>query len=233
MTMIMKTPKVLLLLCVAIVAGCFCACDDDDTYADRVKRERRQIAAFLREGVQVKSSDSDTYLLDIPGNIKVISENEFYANDSTTNVEDNEYVLFKGSGVYMQIVRKGSGKKILSGQSATVICRYTEFNIASDTIQSTNQTLYYAAMPDIMNCANNLGLFTASFTSGVMRQRYSSSAVPEGWLIPLNFINLGRQDSSADGSAKVRIIVPSSRGHAEASYYTYPCFYEITYLRGR
>ena len=228
-----KNAPILILLCMIITAGCFCACDDDDTYADRVKRERRQIGAFLRKGVQVKSSDSDTYILDIPGDIKVISENEFYANDSTTDVEKNEYVLFKGSGVYMQILRKGSGKKILSGQSATVICRYTEYNIASDTIQSTNQSLYYAATPDIMNCANNLGLFTASFTSGVMKQRYGSSAVPEGWLIPLNFINLGRQDSSTDGLAKVRLIVPSSRGHSEASYYTYPCFYEITYQRGR
>ena len=113
-----KNTPILILLCMVITAGCFCACDDDDTYADRVKRERRQIGAFLKKGVQIKSSDSDTYLLDIPGDIKVISENEFYANDSTTDVEKNEYVLFKGSGVYMQILRKGSGKKIISGQSA-------------------------------------------------------------------------------------------------------------------
>lgn len=32
------------------------------------------------------SSDSAGYLLNIPGNIEVISESDFYANDSTTDV---------------------------------------------------------------------------------------------------------------------------------------------------
>lgn len=231
----MKKNIQLLTLLATILTGLLGSCDDDDTYADRVKRERKQINAFLKSGVQVKSSDGETYLLNIPGNIKVITENEFYTNDSTTDVSKNEYVLFKGSGVYMQIIRKGSEKsgKLEEGQSATIINRYTEYNIASDTIQSTNQTLAAAATPDVMNCANNLGLFTASFTSGVMLSQYGSKAVPDGWLIPLKFINLGRQDSPTEGTALVRLILPHTQGRSDASYYTYPCFYEITYQRGR
>lgn len=225
----MKTTHLFLLLGVAM--ACFCACDDDDSYAERVKRERKQISSFLQNGVQIMADDSSGYLLDIPGNIKVISESEFYANDSTTDVENNEYVLFTGTGVYMQIVRKGNGSKLEDGETAYILNRYTEFNIAGDSIQSTNNTLYYATYPDKMSCANSGGIFTATFTSGVMTSLYSAS-VPSGWLIPLTYINLGRQ-TSEEGIALVRLIVPSSEGQVDASNNIYPCFYELTYQRGR
>lgn len=221
----------LLLLAAALVTLCT-ACDDEDTYADRRKREREQISAFLHTGAQVKAEEGDVLLLDIPGNIKVISECEFYANDSTTDVSRNEYVLFGGSGVYMQIVRKGSGQKLEHGQSATVICRYAEFNIATDTIQSSNRSLAYETYPDVMTCANNFGVFTGSFLSGVMKSIYGTASVPSGWLIPLNFIRLGRQDSD-EGVALVRLIVPSTEGQNDAANNVYPCFYEISYQRGR
>lgn len=220
-------------LILSVVMAFFCACDDDDTYADRVKRERRQINAFLTTGAQVVSSDSAGCLLNIPGNIKVISENEFYANDSTTDVSQNEYVLFSGSGVYMQIVRKGSGSKIANGETVKVINRYAEFNISTDTLQTTNRIQSYAAVPDIMSCTNTNGLFTGIFSQGVMLSTYGTSSVPSGWLIPLPFINLGRQDSPEGGTALVRLIVPSSQGQSDAAYNIYPCAYEISYQRGR
>ena len=75
----------LLLLC----AVSFCACDDEDTYADRLKRERKQIQGFLQTGVQVMADDSLSYILNVPGPIHVISEDQFYANDSTTDVSRN------------------------------------------------------------------------------------------------------------------------------------------------
>ena len=99
------------LLLAALAAVCP-SCDDDETYADMRKREDRQIKAFLSSGVQVKDNDSGEYLLDIPGNIKVISESEFYRNDSTTDVSKNEYVYFDQKKVYMQIVDKGTGSKL-------------------------------------------------------------------------------------------------------------------------
>lgn len=209
------------------------SCDDDETYADKRKRENKQIQAFLTSGAEVKESDTGEYLLYVPGNIKVISEEQFYANDSTTNVDENEYVYFDRTGVYMQILDKGTGSKLADGETAQVIMRYTEYNISTDSIQSTNKTITYETIPDIMTCSNNSGTFSASFTQGVMYKVYNSAAVPAGWLIPLTYINLGRLDSPTASLAHVRLIVPASQGQANASSNVYPCFYEITYQRGR
>lgn len=206
----------------------FQACDDDETYADKRKRESKQIKAFIKSGVQVKDDESGEYLLNVPGDIKVISESEFYQNDSTTDVSKNEYVYFSNTGVYMQILQKGKGKRMEDGDSERILTRYTEFNISTDSIQSTNQL---ASMPDVMTCTNTLGTFSASFVQGMMFNLYNSAAVPPGWLVPLSYINLSRVD---DGTlAHVRLIVPSSQGQANASANVYPCFYEITYQRGR
>jgi len=228
----MKKILSLLLLAVCAVA-CFTSCDDDDTYADRRKRERDQINGFLSKGTEVRDNEGNVTLLHVPGNIKVISESEFYANDSTTNTALNEYVLFSGSGVYMQIVRKGTGEPLAEGKSATIVCRYFEYNIAADSLQSTNNILAYETSPDVMNCQNSYGVFTASFTKGVMMSRYNSTSVPAGWLIPLKFIRLGRQSSEDEGIALVRLIVPSTEGQSDALNNIYPCFYEISYMRGR
>lgn len=216
-------------LCLALPM--FVACDDDDTYADMLKRERKQISAFLTSGVTVLGTDG-TPVLEVPGNIQVISEEQFYAQDSVTDVSRNEYVLFSGSGVYMQIVRKGQGKPLADGEHATVLSRYIEYNIASDTIQSSNRNQYYVPYPETMSCTNSGGLFTGTFTSVTMLNTYGKASVPSGWLIPLAFINLPRFDSD-EGTALVRLIVPASQGQSDASYNIYPCFYEISYMRGR
>lgn len=205
----------------------FQACDDDETYADKRKRESKQIKAFIKSGVQVKDDESGEYLLNVPGDIKVISESEFYQNDSTTDVSKNEYVYFSNTGVYMQILQKGKGKRMEDGDSERILTRYTEFNISTDSIQSTSSEME----PDVMTCTNTLGTFSASFVQGMMFNLYNSAAVPSGWLVPLSYINLSRDD---DGTlAHVRLIVPSSQGQANASANVYPCFYEITYQRGR
>ena len=209
------------------------SCDDDETYADLRKRENNQIDAFLKSGTKVESDEKGEYLLEVPGNIKVISEQEFYDNDSTTNVSKNEYVLFKSSGVYMQIIRKGTGEKLKEGENARVINRYIEHNISADSIISTNRSMVFESVPDIMTCQNNFGTISASFISGVMPTLYHTKAVPSGWIIPLRFINLGRQDSEDGEIALVRLIVPSTEGQNDAQYNVYPCFYEISYQKGR
>lgn len=222
-----------LLITLVSLSWMFSSCDEDDTYAERRERERAQISSFLKKGCRVMDTEKSVVLLDVPSDIKVISEEDFYANDSTTDVANNEYVLFKGSGVYMQIVRKGTGQKLENGQAATIICRYYEFDIASDTLKSTNRVLAYETTPDIMNCSNSFGVFTASFTSGLMKTLYSTSSVPSGWLIPLSFIRLGRQASPDSEIALVRLILPSTEGQSDALSNVYPCFYEISYQRGR
>ena len=84
-----------------------------------------------------------------------------------------------------------------------------------------------------MTCTNSYGVFTASFTSGVMNSYYQSPSVPSGWLIPLKFIRLGRQAAADEEIALVRLIIPSTEGQSDALNNVYPCFYEISYERGR
>lgn len=206
------------------------SCSEDNSYADMKEREKSMIGGFLSTGACVKNEWGDTTLYVKP--IKVISEKEFADQDSTTDVSKNEYVLFNGPGVYMQIIRKGPGKKLEDGKSATILMRFVEYNIAGDSIQTHNTMSYQlATVPDIMTCENSYGVFTASYTSGVMMSSYSAS-VPTGWLIPLSYINLGRQFSEDSEVAKVRLIIPHTQGQMKAQEYVYPCFYEITYQRG-
>ena len=229
----MKKHTASLLLLLTAFVFLFQACSDDETYADKRKRENKQISSFLSTGVQVKSTDSDEYLLNIPGNIKVISEGDFEKNGFTTNVDNNEYVLFENKGVYMQIVEKGTGNPIASGDTKQVLARFTEFNIAADSIQASNQNNDYETIPDRFVLTNTSGTFSGTFTSGAMYTTYSSAAVPAGWLIPFTYINLGRIVDENSKLAKVRLIVPSTQGHANASSNVYPCFYEITFEEGR
>lgn len=208
------------------------SCDDDETYAELRDAENKAIAAFVKKGCIVTAEDDVTEILHIDP-IKEISEEQFYAQDSTTNVADNEYVLFSGSGVYMQIVRQGSGERIKDGESAQVVCRFHEYNISSDSLQLSNRVAAYEQMPDIMNVTNNSGTFSASFSSGLMLSAYSTSSVPGGWTIALPFVKLGRQYSADSEVAKIRLIVPSTEGHTYASNGVYACFYEIIMQRGR
>ena len=222
-----------LFLLFLFAVGLFCSCDDEETYADRREKENQQIQNFLNTGVNLADGNSDTYSVNVPGGINVISESDFAAKGYTTDVERNEYVLFNSSGVYMQILRKGPGKPLAEGESATVLVRYTEYDIASAYVRSTNVLNAYAVMPDVMTCSNSYGTIQASFLSGVMKNTYDTSTVPAGWLIPLKYINLGRQESEDEEVARVRVIVPSTQGQINASANVYACFYDISYTRGR
>ncbi len=229
----MKHYPALFLLFVFAAVGLFCSCDDEETYADRREKENQQIQNFLNTGVSLTDTNSDTYSINVPGGINVISESDFAAKGYTTDVSRNEYVLFNSSGVYMQIMRKGPGTPLAEGETATVLVRYTEYDIASAYIRSTNVLNSYAVMPDVMTCSNSYGTIQASFLSGVMKNTYDTSTVPAGWLIPLKYINLGRQESEDEEVARVRVIVPSTQGQINASANVYACFYDISYTRGR
>ncbi|MGN1241131.1 MAG: DUF4827 domain-containing protein [Alloprevotella sp.] len=229
----MKHYPALFLLFVFAAVGLFCSCDDEETYADRREKENQQIQNFLNTGVSLTDTNSDTYSINVPGGINVISESDFAAKGYTTDVSRNEYVLFNSCGVYMQIMRKGPGTPLAEGETATVLVRYTEYDIASAYIRSTNVLNSYAVMPDVMTCSNSYGTIQASFLSGVMKNTYDTSTVPAGWLIPLKYINLGRQESEDEEVARVRVIVPSTQGQINASANVYACFYDISYTRGR
>lgn len=212
-----------LISCLSLLA--LASCDHTETYAEQKEAERDAINAYITKA-----------------GIKVISQAQFEANGCKTNVADNEFVLFSNTGVYMQIIHEGVGKKLGKGQRADVACRFTEWNLKKqdpvahpDSFQLSNNVAYFISQPDIMAVSNNSGTFTASFTAGVMmssKYGYGSASVPGGWLVPLTYIKLGKPNSEDDEIAHVRLIVPSSQGQQYASSAVYPCLYDITYQLG-
>ena len=193
----------------ALLAVVLASCEDYETYAEQKEKERAHINDFIFER-----------------GITVIDMETFVANDSTTDVSKNEYVLFEDKGVYMQIVRKGEGKMMQDGDRGVFMARYLEYNIADGDTISGN---LYASTPDYFTCERNGDTFSASFTQGYMYGIYGS-AVPKGWLLPLSYITPGRPN---DKAAKVRLIVPHGEGTSNAAQYVYPTFYEITYIPER
>ena len=198
-------------------AAVFASCNDYETYGDKKEKERNAIAKFI--------SDSS---------IVVISEDQFNRQGQTTDLARNEYVKFDKNGVYMQIVRQGCGTKLQDGEKTRLICRFSEYNLLEDTItlcNNNNELYYVVAMPDIMQISRTGSSFTASFLSGIMYSVYKSAAVPSGWLVPLSYVNVGRPQSADEEYSMVRLIVPHSQGHADASGNVIPYFYEITFQR--
>lgn len=187
----------------------FASCDDYETYGEKKEKEREAIRAFI--------SDEK---------INVISEKQFEAQDQTTDTVKNEFVYLEKSGVYMQIVRKGTGSMLEENKQVNLLCRYTEYNVADRALQTQDLT---TRMPEKMTVTRVGSSYTASFVSGVMYSTYGAS-VPAGWLIPLQYVKIGRQDGPEEIS-KVKIIVPHTQGQAYATQSVYSCFYTITYQR--
>jgi len=215
----MRKLTFLLLLLMGVTV--FVGCNNQETYADQKKRE---VAAI------------NQYLLDSA--VTVIDENQFAAQNYITDVKKNEWVLLESSGVYMQVVRIGSGEKIKDGERVTVLCRYTERNMLGDSIEMSNTLISKMhQFVDKMSVVNNSGTFTGSFLSGestlVSAHNLTSTSVPSGWLLPLMYVNVGRQYSDDSETAKVRLIVPHDMGHLSATSGVIPYLYDITYERGR
>lgn len=190
----------------------FAACDNYETYGDKKKKERKAISQFI--------SDSS---------IVVINETQFENQGETTDLSKNEYVYLENSGIYMQIVNKGCGSILEENKVVNVLCRYVEYNILDQVIQSRNDN--DSRFFDKMAVSRSGVNFTASFVSGYMHTTYSSSSVPAGWLVPLLYVNVGRPSSDSEEVAKVKLIVPHSQGQAYAQSNVYPCYYVITYQK--
>ena len=229
--------KTLFILLPLLILACIAtSCKDGETYAEQKDKEYKAIKSFLERDIVVR--DEDGVVVCNVGKIEPISEEQFINQDYTTDLERNEYVLFGNTGVYMQIVRKGTGEKLERGKTARVICRFIEFNILGDSIQLRNDVNYWHPSPDIMKITNNYGSFVANFDTeinggGAMYNRYGSTSVPNGWLVPFPYICIGRQDSEEEGIAKVRLIVPHTEGTTSATSNVYPCFYELTFQKMR
>ena len=189
------------------------ACNDYETYGELKEKERDNIERFI--------SDSS---------FVIIGEDQFKEQGEKT-VGDKQFVYLTKSGVYMQIVRQGCGEKIKDGETLSVICRFVEKSI-QDTTVYTN--MYNAPFdPDIMNVTRSGSTYSATFICGMMNDVYGAS-MPEGWLVPLQYINIGREMKPGDEIAKVKLIVPHSQGTTNnAKANVIPYYYIITFQRGR
>ncbi len=193
------------------------SCSDTETYADKKKKENAAIKAYLNDN-----------------NVKVISETTFAAQGYTTDVDANEYVLFDSNGIYLQIIRSGCGEKLQSGETADILVRFTEYNLLGDSIQLSNDILYYSSIVETITVTNSSGTFSGSFdtSNSLMYTAYSSASVPSGWLYPLTYLYIGRPEKEDDEIAKIKVVVPSAQGQYYASYNVYPCLYTLTFERG-
>ena len=140
----MKKFTFLLVVMAAVLA--FSSCNKSETYADQLERENNAINAFI-----------------VKKGINVISEGQFASQGNTTDVTKNQYVHFSNTGVYMQIVEKGTGEPVRKGETATVLCRFTEWNLIRDTLQLSNQFLVFGPKVDKMSVTHTSGTYTASF----------------------------------------------------------------------
>ena len=194
----------------------FQSCNNGKTYAEMKEEEREAIQRFIELN-----------------NIKVIDEDQFAEQDSMTNVAANEYVLFEESGVYMQVLERGNGGLLEDGRHE-ILVRYVEEQIVEDGTVDTlslNTISNLYAYPDEFILTKEKNSMSASFsTSGAMSGAHSSAYVPSGWLLPLNYLKVGRTIS---GRSKVNLIVPHSRGTSTASSQVVPCSYEIFYQMSR
>lgn len=193
--------KFLLLFFILLAVGfSFQACDDTKTYAEMLEEEDDAIADFInKEG------------------IKVISQTEFFDNDSVTDVEKNEFVQLS-SGVYMQIVDKGSDNPADTVKNNDlVLVRFMEYSLLDKDTTLSNLTLPY--LVDEFKYTASSSSIAGIFIQGLMYMAYGYTAVPAGWLVPLPYVR---------DKAHVRLIVPSKMGHQSAMQYVYPYYYDIT-----
>lgn len=194
----------------------FQSCNDTKTYAEMKEEERDAIKRFIELN-----------------EIKVIDEEQFAEQDSTTNVSANEYVLFDETGVYMQVVERGKGETLTDGRHE-ILVRYVEERISvsgtTDTLSlNTISNLY--AHPDEFILTKQDNSMSATFSvNGAMYEAHSSAYVPSGWLLPLNYLKVGRETSAR---SKIKLILPHSQGTSSASGSVFPCYYEITYQLSR
>jgi hypothetical protein len=194
------------------------SCDEEETYADQKEREARQIRKWISDN-----------------NIDVISLSDFLKDTITNNpitgpdFTRNEYVLFEDNGVYMQIIRRGTGRLMESGDRWNINARYVERYVSNGDTLSTNVLGSSDGEPDIMFVERTGGNYSARFKSGVMYKIYGSPAVPSSWIMVMPYIKPG--NSNGERAALVRLIVPHNQGTQTASANVYPAFYEISLFK--
>lgn len=190
----------------ALMALCigFQACDDTKTYAEMLEDEDNAIEAFIRDS-----------------NITVITQSQFYSQDSTTDPAKNEFVQL-ASGVYMQILDKGvEDKSDTVKNNDIILVRFSEYDVLNKYTSYSNLDIVY--MVDEFRYVVTSSSIAGIFTGGNYMYSTSSSvntAVPAGWLVPLEYVR---------NKAHVKLIVPSKMGGNVGMQNVIPYYYDIKY----
>ncbi len=201
-----------IVLAIITVSSVLVSCkEEEETYAEQKEREAKQIRKWL-DSHDIDPITLTEFLKD------TITNNPVTGPDYTRN----EYVLFEDKGVYMQIINRGEGHIIESGDTWNMNARYVEVYVGSGDTLTMN---LYQSVPDVFYVTRTGGNYTASYTNGIMATVYGNS-VPSAWLMVMPFIKPGLLNGSS--AAKVRMIVPHTEGTQSAASRVYPTFYEIT-----
>lgn len=149
----------------------FAACSDSESYADRVEREKKAISRFINENnIQV--------LNEYPSN-GVFQSNQFYLDPS---------------GVYINVIDSGNGKRADASKRAEVYFRFKDRiwlpASESDTVSLSNLSVYPLSF--------NYGV-SATYTGDYNTNQISFYYLSPGIVEPLKYVG---------ENAKVRLIVP-------------------------
>lgn len=149
--MLIKMKKNYLLWAVtALIMLALQSCNNGKTYAEMKEEEADAINKYILEN-----------------DIKVISEADFAAQDSTT--KENEYVLLDESGVYMHVDNRGSGKEVLGDGTYNIAVRFVEIALqtrsdlgitAGDTLLANNDCIFLADFSNFCKFSSLLSIIT-------------------------------------------------------------------------
>lgn len=190
------------LLYLLMLSFVFQSCSQNSkTYAEMLADETSAIKSYIKKN-----------------NIKVITSEEFLKDTTTA---ENEYAYFSDSKIYIHIDKKGDGT---FKSNEVILSRFLEVDIASGDTTLTNY--YDNTSVDQFRYTKTTSATYGQFFLEQSQKAYMlsayGSAVPSGWLMPLQYVGDG---------AKVKIIVPSDQGHSTAQQYVTPYFYEIEYIK--
>ena len=221
----MKKIYLIIVIVMSSMAVALQSCNNGKTYAEMKEEEADAIDEFISKN-----------------NFQVIDENTFLnAQDTTTS--ENQFVLFKESGIYMNIVYRGDGE-ILKDGSYELMARHVEVMLqdrTGDLGVGVGDTLTCSMFPNmsypeelkVTKSGETISGSFLTYVKGVsMWYKYNSAAIPNGWLAPLPYLKPGRTTVDAK-LARVKLILPHSEGTSTASQNVYPCYYEISYQLGR
>ncbi len=199
------------------------SCNNGETYADKLEKEKDYISDYLH----------------VSG-IQVISESSFNPHNP---MGENEYVLFSSDGIYMHIDDLGTGPTFYeqldsmnaqqSGVRLVILTRFLEYSL--QYMDTTLTNFYYNASPEQFYYAKNTTNYTgnaanstygkffydsSTTSSDYSMMKYYGSSVPGGWLKPLQYVGDG---------GRVKVIVPSKMGTDNAQSNVLPYYYELRF----